>query len=67
MSGKGVLLGDLVVGVVWMEAVCQWSPDLIQKVQDEIASFWLGHLSSCALSESEAQAVHEQNGTNEGG
>lgn len=51
----GVLLGDFVVGVVWMKAVCQWSPDSIQKVQDEKFSFWLGHLSSCALSENEAQ------------
>lgn len=46
----GVLLGDFVVGVVWMKAVCQWSPDSIQKVQDETASFWLGRPSSCALS-----------------
>lgn len=57
MSGKGVLLGDLLVGVVWMKAVCQRSPDLIQKVQDGIVSFWLGHLSSCVLSESEAEST----------
>lgn len=63
----GVLLGDFVVGVVWMKAVCQWSPDSIQKVQDETASFWLGRPSSCALSESEAPRVHEQKGTSEGG
>lgn len=50
-----VLLDDYVVGVVWMEDVRQWSPDLIQKFQDEAVSFFLGHLSFCALSESEAQ------------
>lgn len=57
MSEKGVLLGDFVEGVVLMKVVCQWSPDSIQKVLDETASFWLGHLSSCVLSECEAQRI----------
>lgn len=57
VSGMGVLLGDFVVGGVLMKVVCQWSLDLLQKALNETAFFWLGHLSSCALSDSKAQST----------